>query len=1340
MVNKTSEITPDEIRNIREGLGLTQVEAGELIGGGPRAFTKYESGDIRPSAAARNLLRLLRENPSAISILGGRAPLPVAARTPSPFEVDGSDIGELDERMFPQLLRHLLNAEAWANDLPCPVIHVASNIHAPDGGEDGRIMWQGGPSATLYLPSRLCQFQLKTRTITPSKAAKDVSPKRGSVKEMVRSVLADGAHYLMLCTHPYPRKQIEDREARIREALEDAGLIVAHNRIEFRDADQIAAWVNHYPPVAVWVKEKVRPGTIGCFSSWDAWATRPEHLASPWVSDERLPELLAPLRQRVAEPREVVRVVGLSGVGKSRLTLEALRSTAEDRLAGRLQSDTVMYAVLSESSPEHVMQVVQRLAGSGKRALVVVDNCDPETHQVLTGMVLREESRLSLVTIGDEVAAGANETALKVDEAPASVVEPIIAHISPSVPVAERQRLLRFSSGFPKIAIGIGRTWDAGRSLIHATDDNLVDAFVLGRKPQAPELLLKSAMLLAAFGLVRMEPKADDQVASFGRQLSAKDLYAGVTRLVARDVVQRRGRYAILQPLLIAMKLAERQWSEWDQETWDMALSGDANSELTVLAARRLALLNTTAIAQRVVDHVCRHDGPFDSVDGIVKARQAAVLSALAEIDPARIAYRIDQSLGEAEALGQTSHDTRRHLVEAAAKISFHSESFAEGARLLLRLAVTENETWRDDASRRFKSLFPIILGSTEADGDARLSFLDEAADTRKASRRALVVDSLGKGCKMGHYSRLGGAETQGSRPELHSWRPSTSREAYAYIEGCVTRLAIFAVEDDELGVKARIKLSEAIQPLLRRGRIDTVETVVRKVASAVGGWVRALRRLKAVLAHDVEQVDAAIIGRIESLITDLQPTTLEARVRTLISEVPMPGDRDYRVDPAIQHRQDVIAVRTLADELIRTPSTLLALLPTLSRGPHWMAPELGEAIAACADSPLEWLEPIVRGVAETPERDRNYGLLAGFAGGLADRHPNELGAFKNRAALSPDLGPAFPLICVRLGVTVSDIQLAIAALEQGSLSPQQLSRWAQGRQLARLPTPAVAALLSTMLDHSAEGFTEAIMLMGVSFDVEEIIDNFRIENLKTAENATRWKLQGNRQVRDAVMSRYFFEETMGRMLNKGRDDPDARAVVLALSRGLSQGIDGTWIEALLPKLLSCFPEISWPLIGQAIVSDKRRASRIEYLLGDHSSFGKDPDPAILHLPEDVLLAWCHAHPDRAPAFAAKIVPFLSTRRPNASERQLHPAMARVLDRFGDRKDVQEAAADNIHTYSWTGSPATYYALYVDPLTSLCEHPKSGLRDWAKRKLCEIRTTITRQEARDQEREAHYDL
>jgi HTH-type transcriptional regulator/antitoxin MqsA len=62
-------LKPEDIRRIRKKLKLSQEKAGELIGGGPRAFQKYESGDVLPSRAISNALRLLDHDPSALAIL-----------------------------------------------------------------------------------------------------------------------------------------------------------------------------------------------------------------------------------------------------------------------------------------------------------------------------------------------------------------------------------------------------------------------------------------------------------------------------------------------------------------------------------------------------------------------------------------------------------------------------------------------------------------------------------------------------------------------------------------------------------------------------------------------------------------------------------------------------------------------------------------------------------------------------------------------------------------------------------------------------------------------------------------------------------------------------------------------------------------------------------------------------------------------------------------------------------------------------------------------------------------------------------------------------------------------
>ena len=207
MAKPNHDMTPARIRTIRERLDLTQEEAGKLLGGGARAFTKYEAGTMRPRAAASNLLRVLEAHPEAAWVLRGDDAPPPRPRAPSPFDVRGEDLAGLRADQLHELLRRLLSVEAQANGIPLDGIHVSSNIAAADGGEDGRIAWQGGPERTDFLPSRLCQFQLKAGEITPSKAGREVVA-RGKVKPMVRAVLEDGGHYALLCTRRYtqPRR------------------------------------------------------------------------------------------------------------------------------------------------------------------------------------------------------------------------------------------------------------------------------------------------------------------------------------------------------------------------------------------------------------------------------------------------------------------------------------------------------------------------------------------------------------------------------------------------------------------------------------------------------------------------------------------------------------------------------------------------------------------------------------------------------------------------------------------------------------------------------------------------------------------------------------------------------------------------------------------------------------------------------------------------------------------------------------------------------------------------------------------------------------------------------
>ena len=69
LVLRDRERQSKEIRRIRRKLGLSQVAAARLTGGGHNAFSRYERGEAAPLPAVVNLFRLLDKHPELLKDL-----------------------------------------------------------------------------------------------------------------------------------------------------------------------------------------------------------------------------------------------------------------------------------------------------------------------------------------------------------------------------------------------------------------------------------------------------------------------------------------------------------------------------------------------------------------------------------------------------------------------------------------------------------------------------------------------------------------------------------------------------------------------------------------------------------------------------------------------------------------------------------------------------------------------------------------------------------------------------------------------------------------------------------------------------------------------------------------------------------------------------------------------------------------------------------------------------------------------------------------------------------------------------------------------------------------------
>jgi HTH-type transcriptional regulator/antitoxin MqsA len=97
---KHATLTPLVIRAIREACGLSQKEAARVFGGGPKAFEKYEAGEIAPSSAMTRLLLLAARRPELFQKGSGAPTIAEADATMLREVVRNSSVEPIYQRIY----------------------------------------------------------------------------------------------------------------------------------------------------------------------------------------------------------------------------------------------------------------------------------------------------------------------------------------------------------------------------------------------------------------------------------------------------------------------------------------------------------------------------------------------------------------------------------------------------------------------------------------------------------------------------------------------------------------------------------------------------------------------------------------------------------------------------------------------------------------------------------------------------------------------------------------------------------------------------------------------------------------------------------------------------------------------------------------------------------------------------------------------------------------------------------------------------------------------------------------------------------------------------------------
>jgi hypothetical protein len=325
------------------------------------------------------------------------------------FEIVGDDIALLNDEDLRSIVGRLCEAEMRRQNQPVSHAMWGGNQNAKDGGLDVRVALPAGTTVKGFVPKSDTGFQVKKPDMPRAAIIGEMKPK-GVVRPVILELAkASGAYIIVSATGSTSDSAFKSRKDAMAEALQ--GIPEAANlTLDFYDRNRVATWVRDHPGLIPWVRSRIGKSIPG-WQSYDSWSHAPDGVEDTYLFDGEARirtgdkdegdglsavDGINLVRDTLRAQGRVVRLVGLSGVGKTRLC-EALFDANIGK--GSLDPSIAIYTNVAEGPNPPPVGLATDLIAARTRAILVIDNCPFDLHRHLTDIGRSANSTISVITV-----------------------------------------------------------------------------------------------------------------------------------------------------------------------------------------------------------------------------------------------------------------------------------------------------------------------------------------------------------------------------------------------------------------------------------------------------------------------------------------------------------------------------------------------------------------------------------------------------------------------------------------------------------------------------------------------------------------------------------------------------------------------------------------------------------------------------------------------------------------------------------------------------------------------------------------------------------------------------
>ncbi|WP_019919204.1 hypothetical protein [Methyloversatilis discipulorum] len=1261
------------------------------------------------------------------------------------FEVTGTDISNLDDADLRTLVARLALAELRKQGCPLSAVTAGGDQDAADGGVDVRVQCSVSIASPDFVPLSNTGFQVKKPKMPPSAISNEMRPKpTGGGDRKLRQVICElatvsGAYIIVSSQDSVADRPLADRRSAMREALHDLPN-AADLYTDFYDRDRLATWVNEYPGVAAWVRNRTGLGLSG-WSSIGGWTGTHVTEETPYLfndkaclTDERsrererltIAEGIERLRAALRTPKQCIRLIGLSGLGKTRFVQALFESGVGEE---PLDPSVAIYTDYSAETIPTARDMARQLLQSGQRAILVVDNCNPATHAELARICSNSASKVSLLTVEYDVRDDEPELTgvFRLQSASTDLVAAWLKQSFPDMSQVDQRTIADFSDGNFRVARALAETLGRGETLGKLKSRELFERLFQQRNHPDQNLLVAAEELSLLYSVNGEDTSGEGELARIGtlRSVSASTLYAALAELRRRGIAQVRGRWRAILPQAIANQLATYALQRISPPDFDR-FSASLTPRMQRSLSRRLGYLHDSSEAQATVARWLRSDGALG--DLVARGREGLyILTNIAPIEPEAVLAKLTQELNgpNGASLISLTEVTRWQRICLIKALGYELQMFDAAASLLARFLAAEPDDYRQNSVRsRFGELFQLYLSGTQALPEQRRAFVRLLARSGDADKRRCASVALNALLTTRGFSSSSNFDF-GARSRDWGWLPKVDEDVGEWFDGAID----LAVELSQVLPEARGILAKNVRGLWG---VDACHDALDRAASAlvtVKPWIEGWISFRAALRFEGNVMPERVRMRLETIIERLKPLDLLNRARAIVFNRASGG---WDITDCESDDGDVMKPWRRAAEMARdvgrqlandreTRASFLTELMTEPRAERVFECGLGLAEGA-SDLAAIWRE--LAGCFETAEPNgRNATVLGGFIY-EAHRRDSDFGeACLEAVTVSPALSRNLPYLQARIGIDENGIARLRRAIGIGAVQASDFANIACG-VVGNSPPEALANLLGDIATLPG-GVEVALDILHMRLHCDREADRQHPLSLivRGRELLCRAEFSSNVALRDYGL------HVVIQVCCAGNDGESTVREVCAhicsemevrhlsrhdLSHVLKALFDTQPVAALDVFLLPAKPSGSCSLRNE--------------------DFGNP----IENMDPEVLRQWA----DREPAVRYKALSHAISMFKGKSDdvsNGISPLFLDLLDHAPDKQAFLGDLWTRFHPRSWSGSLASILTGRKSAVMVLRESPHEDVRQWVDTILPNLDRWVEQERLRDQEAEESFE-